>query len=110
TKRLADTATAMSGIVGLIQNIAGQINLLALNATIEAARACEAGRGGAVVAAAVTALADQAARATWQITSVISMLPRGPMGRVWDLGTAGVIVSFRCVTGGGTAYVLEMVE
>ncbi|MGU3423168.1 methyl-accepting chemotaxis protein, partial [Methylobacterium sp. D54C] len=50
TKRLAETATAMTGIVGLIQDIAGQTNLLALNATIEAARAGAAGRGFAVVA------------------------------------------------------------
>ncbi len=34
----------MGGIVGLINTIAGQINLLALNATIESARAGEAGR------------------------------------------------------------------
>ncbi len=37
TQKLSATATAMSGIVGLIQNIASQINLLALNATIESA-------------------------------------------------------------------------
>jgi len=35
----------MGGIVELIGNITGQINLLALNATIESARAGEAGRG-----------------------------------------------------------------
>ncbi len=67
TERLAAAAQAMGGIVGLIQNIAGQINLLALNATIESARAGEAGKGFAVVANEVKHLANQAAQATEQI-------------------------------------------
>ncbi|MCJ2033981.1 PAS domain-containing methyl-accepting chemotaxis protein [Methylobacterium sp. J-068] len=71
TEKLTQAATAMSGIVGLIQSIAGQINLLALNATIESARAGEAGRGFAVVAQEVKNLANQAARATEQIASEI---------------------------------------
>ncbi|NBJ13378.1 methyl-accepting chemotaxis protein [Microvirga arsenatis] len=71
TDKLSAAATAMGGIVGLIQNIAGQINLLALNATIEAARAGDAGRGFAVVATEVKNLASQAARATEQITTEI---------------------------------------
>ena len=68
TRRLAEAAQSMSGIVGLIQSIAGQINLLALNATIESARAGEAGRGFAVVANEVKNLANQAATATEQIS------------------------------------------
>lgn len=72
TRRLSEAAAAMSGIVSLIQNIAGQINLLALNATIESARAGEAGKGFAVVAGEVKNLANQAARATGQITTEIS--------------------------------------
>lgn len=72
TRRLSDAASAMGGIVGLIQNIAAQINLLALNATIESARAGEAGRGFAVVAQEVKSLAGQAARATEQIGGEIN--------------------------------------
>ncbi|MCF8480604.1 MAG: PAS domain-containing methyl-accepting chemotaxis protein [Rhodospirillum sp.] len=71
TQRLLAASEAMNGIVGLIQDIAGQINLLALNATIEAARAGDAGKGFAVVANEVKNLANQAAKATDQITREI---------------------------------------
>ncbi|RYJ02434.1 MAG: PAS domain S-box protein [Acetobacteraceae bacterium] len=71
TDQLAGAAQAMGGIVGLIRNIASQINLLALNATIEAARAGDAGKGFAVVASEVKSLAVQAARATEQISGEI---------------------------------------
>ncbi|QQP88372.1 PAS domain-containing methyl-accepting chemotaxis protein [Skermanella sp. TT6] len=71
TQRMAEAARQMNGIVDLIRSIAGQINLLALNATIEAARAGEAGRGFAVVATEVKNLANQAARATDQISGEI---------------------------------------
>jgi PAS domain S-box-containing protein len=71
TDSLTAAAQAMGGVVGLIRNIASQINLLALNATIEAARAGEAGKGFAVVASEVKNLAIQAAKATEQITTEI---------------------------------------
>ena len=71
TKRLTVAATSMSGILGMISTIAGQINLLALNATIESARAGDAGRGFAVVANEVKNLANQAAKATEQISAEI---------------------------------------
>jgi methyl-accepting chemotaxis protein len=73
-QRLSTAAQAMSGIVELIGNITGQINLLALNATIESARAGEAGRGFAVVASEVKNLANQAKQATDKITSEIESL------------------------------------
>ena len=72
--RLNAAAQAMQGIVELIGNITGQINLLALNATIESARAGEAGRGFAVVAGEVKNLAGQAKQATDRITSEIATL------------------------------------
>jgi methyl-accepting chemotaxis protein len=73
-QRLNDAAQAMSGIVELIGNITGQINLLALNATIESARAGEAGRGFAVVASEVKSLANQAKQATDKIGQEIDNL------------------------------------
>jgi methyl-accepting chemotaxis protein len=66
-KRLSEAAQSMSGIVEMIGDITGQINLLALNATIESARAGDAGRGFAVVASEVKNLANQAKQATDKI-------------------------------------------
>ena len=72
--KLNTAAQAMSGIVELIGDITGQINLLALNATIESARAGEAGRGFAVVASEVKNLANQAKQATDTISGEIEAL------------------------------------
>jgi methyl-accepting chemotaxis protein len=82
-QRLSAAAQAMSGIVELIGNITGQINLLALNATIESARAGEAGRGFAVVASEVKNLATQARQATDRISDEIGSL-NGISGDVVD--------------------------
>ena len=71
THRLTGAASAMGGIVDLIQSIASQINMLALNATIESARAGDAGKGFAVVAGEVKHLAKQVADATTQISREI---------------------------------------
>jgi methyl-accepting chemotaxis protein len=71
---LSQAAQRIGDVVQLITEIAEQTNLLALNATIEAARAGEAGRGFAVVASEVKALAAQTAKATGEIGSQIASM------------------------------------
>jgi methyl-accepting chemotaxis protein len=71
---LSQAASRIGDVVKLITAIAEQTNLLALNATIEAARAGEAGRGFAVVASEVKALATQTAKATDEIGTQISAM------------------------------------
>ncbi|PLX38205.1 MAG: methyl-accepting chemotaxis protein [Hyphomicrobiales bacterium] len=103
-----DEATGRIGeVLEIINAIAEQTNLLALNATIEAARAGEAGKGFAVVASEVKALAGQTAKATGEISTHIGNVQSATRQTVEAMETIGDTIE---AIGSLTAEVVDTIS
>jgi methyl-accepting chemotaxis protein len=90
--KLGASSAEIGSVVKMITAIAQQTNLLALNATIEAARAGEMGRGFAIVAGEVKALAQETAKATEDISRLVQAIQADSIDAATAIGQIGAVV------------------
>jgi len=82
---ISQRAGNINGVVTTIVKVADQTNLLSLNAAVEAEKAGEFGRGFSVVAHEISRLADQTARATLDVESIVNEMHDAVSGGVMEM-------------------------
>jgi methyl-accepting chemotaxis protein len=108
-KDLALQVRDIGKVLDVIRGIAEQTNLLALNAAIEAARAGEQGRGFAVVADEVRALAARTQASTGEIEGMISSVQNSADQAVGSMGKSQALVNDTQSLAHATGQALEQI-
>ncbi|MFK3724512.1 methyl-accepting chemotaxis protein [Pseudomonas monteilii] len=108
-EQLATQLRDIGKVLDVIRGIAEQTNLLALNAAIEAARAGEQGRGFAVVADEVRALAARTQASTGEIESMINAVQASSDQAVVAMGKSQTLVATTQTLARATGDALEQI-